>query len=212
MGNAMSQPEINPDILVPKPVLKPVIFSVLILVSGIIIGSGVTLMTADRFTKKPVPPGPEYLSKRMIERLIRELDLSPDQQEQVGPVVQQHMEAIEKVRIAARPLIAEEIKQMDVEIMALLDEKQKQIWNDESQRMQDNFPRDRQRRGSGNDPRDRDGQRDRDDPRDRDGQRDRNDPNFRPDDTRDQRRSRDSQPSENRERPEDPPPSETGRN
>lgn len=212
MGNTMTQPEINPEIRVPKPVLKPVLFSVLILVSGIIIGSGVTLMAAKRFTK-PVPPGPEDMSKRMIEHLVRELRLSPEQHEQVGPIVQQHMEAMEVLRQVARPKFAEIFKQMVDEIMPLLNEKQKRIWNDYSQRMQDDFRRNRQRRGSGNDPRDRDGQRDRDSQRDRDGQRDRNDPNFRPDDTRDQqRRSRDSQPSENRERPKPPPPSETGRN
>jgi hypothetical protein len=184
----MSQPVINPDKLVPKPVLKPVLFSVLTLVSGIIIGSGVTLMTAERFKNKPVPPGPEYLSERMIDHLVRELNLLPEQQQQLDPIVKQHMEAMDKIRQDARPLIAEEIKQMNDEIMALLDEGQKQIWNDKIQRMQDNFPRMHQRRGSGYTPRDK------------------SDPNFRSDDARPPRYFRDGRPPENRERPEGPVP------
>lgn len=183
----MSQPDINPDKLALKPVLKPAIFSVLILISGIIIGSGVTLMTAERFQKKPVPPGPEYLSGRMVEHLIRELHLSPEQQQQLDPIVKQHMEAMDKIRQDARPLIAEEIKQMNDGIMALLDEGQEQIWNNKIQRMQDNFPRMRQRRGPGYTSRDR------------------SDPN-RPDDARPPRYFRDGRPPENRERPEFPPP------
>jgi hypothetical protein len=185
----MSQPDINPDKLALKPVLKPAIFSALILISGIIIGSGVTLMTADRFKQKPVPLGPEYMSGRMIDHLVRELHLLPKQQQQLDPIVKQHMEAMDKIRQDARPLIAEEIKQMNDEIMALLDEGQKQIWNEKIRRMQDKFPRIHQRRGPGGYP-----------------SRDRTDLNFRPDDSRPPRYFRDGRPPENRERPELPPP------
>jgi hypothetical protein len=183
----MSQPEINPEKLVQKTVLKPVLFSILILASGIIIGSGVTLMTADQFNKKPVPPGPEYMSKRMVERIIRELGLSPQQQEQLDPIVKQHMEAMDKIREEARPKIAEELKQMNDEIMAILNEGQKQIWNDKIQQMQDNFPRMHQRRGPGYNPEDRP------------------DPNFRPEGPRPPRPYR-NRPPENRERPDAPLP------
>ncbi|MHC4905048.1 MAG: hypothetical protein ACYTEN_04400 [Planctomycetota bacterium] len=187
MGNTMSQPDINPDKLVPKPVLKPAIFSVLILVSGIIIGSGVTLMTAERVKKKSVPPGPEYLSRRMINRLVRELNLSPEQQLQLNPIVKQHMEAMEKIRQEARPQISEEIKQMNDSIMALLDEGQKKVWADKIQRMQDNFPRMGSRRG----------------PR---SPRDRPEPNSRSDDPRPPRYFRNGRPPENRGRPDAPLP------
>lgn len=189
----MSQSETNPEKLVPKPVMKPVLFSILTLVSGIIIGSGVTLMTAERFKKEPVPPGVEYLSRRMIDHLIRELDLSPEQKKQLDPIVKQHMEAMEKVRDTARPQIAEEIKQMNDEIMSVLDKEQKSIWENKIKRMQDNFPRMGQRRGPGYAPRDR------------------SDPNFRPDEPHPQYRFRDNRPPENRERPEFSPPPGPGR-
>lgn len=184
----MSQAELNPEKLVPKPFLKPVLFSILTLVSGIIIGSAATLMTADLSPKKPVPLGPEYLSGRMIEHLVRELHLSPEQQQQLGPIVKKHMEEMEKIREIARPQIAEEIKQMNDEIMALLDEGQKQIWKDTIQRMQDNFPRSHQRRRPGYSPRDK------------------SDPNSRPDESRPPRYFRDDRPLENRNRSEFMPP------
>lgn len=183
----MNQPDINPEKLIPKPVLKPVLFSILILVSGIIIGSGATLMVADQFKAKPLPPGPEYMSRRMIEHMVRDLHLSPEQQEQLGPVVKQHMEAMDKIREEARPKIAEELKQMNDGIMAILDEEQGQIWTNKIRRMQDNFPRMHQRRRPGYNPKDR------------------SDPNFRPDDPRPPRPYR-NRPPENRERPEVPPP------
>lgn len=162
----MSQLEINPDKFTPKSDLKPVLFSILILVSGIIIGSTATLMTVDQFKKQPVPPGPEYMSGRMIERITRELHLSPEQRKQLDPIVKQHMLAIDKIREVVRPKIADELKQMNDEIMAVLNEGQKQIWTDKIQRIQDNFPRMHQRRRTGRTPQDR------------------NDPNFRPDDSR----------------------------
>ena len=40
MGDTMNQADINPDKFIPQPVLKPVLFGLLILISGIIIGSG----------------------------------------------------------------------------------------------------------------------------------------------------------------------------
>ena len=182
MGGTMSQSEINPDKLASKPSLKPVLFSILTLVSGIIIGSGVTLMTADRFHRKPPPPGPEYMSRHMIERLVRELHLSPKQRQQLDPVVKQHMQAMDEIRQLARPQIAEEIKQMNNEIMSLLNEKQKQVWNDKIQRIQSYFQRMRQRRGSEKHP-----------------PGDRSDPNFRHSNPRPSRRFRNNQSPEKRE-------------
>ena len=181
----MSQQDINPEKLITKPVLKPVLFSILTLVSGIIIGSGVTLM----FKKKPVPPYPENISVRMIEHLIRELQLSPEQQELLSPIVKQHMKAMDDIRQEARPKIAEEIKQMNGEIMAILDDGQKQVWNDKIKRMQDNFSRMRQRRRPERAP---------------------SDPNFRPDNGRFPRRYRNNRPPENRQRPDAFPPPEVG--
>ena len=53
----MNQSDIKPERLSPAPVLKPVLFSVLILISGIAIGAGLTLI----FTSKP-----KFRSKKLV--------------------------------------------------------------------------------------------------------------------------------------------------
>ena len=146
----MNEPELKSDLVVGKNTLKPILFSLLILVSGIIIGVGVTLLTSKRFpTPKTLPPGPEYISNRMVQRIMRELHLNPEQQEQLGPIIQKHMKAIDDIRKEARPQISEEVKQMNEEILSILDEPQKHLWQKNMRQMQDHFTRMRQRRGPG---------------------------------------------------------------
>jgi hypothetical protein len=151
----MSQAESNAQPRVRKPLLKPVIFSVLILVSGIVIGAGLTLILVPPKNAPDLPPGPEFMSERMIGRMVGELRLSPEQQEQLKPIVTKHMSAIDVVRTEAQPKIRQEIESMNEEILALLDDAQKQLWQDRIKRMQEGFRR-MHRRGPGDDRRDRD--------------------------------------------------------
>ena len=137
-----------------KPIafaLRPILFSLLILISGIIIGAGVTLITTvNSGTPQTLPPAPEHMSRRMVNRIARELHLSPEQREHVDPIVQKHMEAMDEIRNQARPKISQELKEMNEEILSILDERQKQIWQDKVKQMQDHFTRMRQRRRPGN--------------------------------------------------------------
>lgn len=143
----MNQSESKPERLPATSALKPILFSTLILISGIAIGAGLTLIiTGDSDTPKSLPPGPEYMSVRMVERIVRELKLSPQQHEQLRPIVQKHTKAMEDIRQEARPKISSEIKEMNEEIIAILDERQKKIWQDKIQRMQEHFTRMRHRR------------------------------------------------------------------
>ena len=146
----MTESDLKPDLIVGKKTVKPVLFSLLILVSGIIIGAGMTLLVSDSVPDpKTLPPGPEYISNRMVQRIIHELHLDPEQQEQLKPIIQKHMKAIDDIRKQARPQISEEVKQMNEEILSILDEPQKQMWQKNIQQMQDHFTRMRQRRGPG---------------------------------------------------------------
>ena len=152
----MNQSELKSEYLPTTSVLKPVIFSALILISGIIIGAGLTLIiTGGPSTQKSLPPGPEYMSGRMVERIVRELHLSGQQQEQLRPIVQQHMKAMDDIRRQARPEISKELKQMNEEILSILDGPQKEIWQDRIQRMQEHFIRMRHHRGPGDERRNR---------------------------------------------------------
>ena len=146
----MSQSELKPEQLPTASALKPVLMSALILFSGIIIGAGLTLIvTGDSGTQKSLPPGPEYMSRRMVERIVRELKLSPEQHEQLKPIIQKRMKAMDDIRNQARPQINNELKLMNEEIIAILDEGQKQIWEDKIKKMQEHFTRMRQRRSPG---------------------------------------------------------------
>jgi hypothetical protein len=177
MGGTMSQSELKPEQLPTASALKPVLMSALILFSGIIIGAGLTLIiTGDSGTQKSLPPGPEYMSGRMVERIVRELKLSPEQHEQLEPIIQKRMKAMDDIRSQARPQINNELKLMNEEITAILDEGQKKIWEDKVKKMQEHFTRMRQRRGSG------DGRKGRRDPNSqpRRGERHRDDPLRRP--------------------------------
>lgn len=146
----MNESELKPEYHSTNVALKPILFSMLILISGIVIGAGLTLLITEiQNAQKKLPPGPEYMSNRMVQRLIRELELSPEQQQQLKPIVSKHMRAIDEIRREARPRVSKEIKQMNDEILSLLNEPQKQLWLDRMQRMQDHFSRMRSRRGPG---------------------------------------------------------------
>ena len=146
----MSQSELKTEQLPSASTLKPVLMSALILFSGIIVGAGLTLIvTGDSDIQKSLPPGPEYMSGRMVERIVRELKLSPEQHEQLEPIIQKRMKAMDDIRSQARPQINNELKLMNEEIIAILDEGQKQIWENKIKKMQEHFTRMRHRRGTG---------------------------------------------------------------
>lgn len=142
----MNQPNVKPEHLPKTPVLKPVLFSLLILISGVIIGAGTTLIITNH--SKRMHGGPEWMSRRTIEYITRELELPPAQKEQLDPIVNQHMKAIEKIRDEiARPKIMAELEQMNEEIMAILDEQQKQVWEEKVEQMRKRFEEMRRRGG-----------------------------------------------------------------
>lgn len=139
---------------------KPVLFSLLTLLSGIVIGAGATLIFIGLPPKEQDMPLPEEFSRRMVERLTHELALTPEQRESIGPVIERHMKALDTIREEARPKIRLELEAMNNEILAMLDERQQQMWKDQIERMQRRFREFRDRRGpggSGDGPRRREG-------------------------------------------------------
>lgn len=152
MGSAMNQSTLKSE-QGSRIVLKPIIFSLLTLFSGIVIGIGLTLISTNASNgPKTLPPGPEYMSKRMVQRIVHELKLSPEQHQQLDPIVQKHIKAMDDIRKQARPQINKELEQMNEEILSILNEQQKNIWKDRIQRMRDHFLRMRQHRGPRRNP------------------------------------------------------------
>ncbi|MCE5187323.1 MAG: periplasmic heavy metal sensor [Planctomycetaceae bacterium] len=127
-------------IAVPKRPAKPLALSLLILLSGILIGAGLTFIIMQRQVPKP-PPGPEYFSERWMRHLAGELQLTEEQKQKLEPIIQEHFKVMEKIRAEARPKIAAEIEQMNQAISTILTEPQKKIWEERQQRMREGFGR-----------------------------------------------------------------------
>ena len=125
------------------------LFSLLTLLSGIVIGAGVTLIIVGPPQQEPAPPGPEYFSRRFVGHMTRELGLTVEQQQAIRNAVETHMKIIDQYREEARPKIRQEIDTMNEEILALMDENQQQQWKENIDRMQQWWLEARERRGPG---------------------------------------------------------------
>ncbi|MBI2815186.1 MAG: hypothetical protein HYX71_12990 [Opitutae bacterium] len=89
---------------------KVVVVLIGIFVAGGVTGGLVTLrVIRERFNKRPVP---EEWAPRQLKRLVDRLALTPEQQEQIRPIVRHHMEQLNRLRTQS---LAD--TQMRVEIM-----------------------------------------------------------------------------------------------
>jgi hypothetical protein len=114
-------------------------FSLVILLAGIIIGASAALIVIRHMPMGP-KPGPEHIADRMIFGLRHDLGLSPQQAEQIEPIIHRHMQKLDQIRMGARPMIAEELRQMNDEIMFLLDQRQKDLWEQLIRKLSPDFP------------------------------------------------------------------------
>ena len=145
MGAVMNQIESDKN---PMAMLKKLhrwrmaFFGLVILVAGIVIGASSTLILCRNKFMGPRPL-PEIAGERMLRDLQHRLNLSPDQQEKIKPIVKKHMQKLREIQIDAQPKIVERIKLMNKEISNLLDERQKGLWQRHLQRLQGRLTRGR---------------------------------------------------------------------
>jgi Spy/CpxP family protein refolding chaperone len=109
-------------------------FGLVILLAGIVIGAAASLLVVWRFPMGPMP-GPEHTADRMIQGLRHELRLSPQQRDEIEPIIRRHMERLDEIRRDARPLIENELRLMNEEIMPILNERQRAMWRQMQQRL-----------------------------------------------------------------------------
>ena len=149
----MTPETVTSEITAPKGKAKAFIFSLLTLLSGIIIGSSVTLIVVGPEQQPNDLPGPEFFSRRMIEHWTGELNLTPEQVSQMHPIAEKHMKALDDYRKEAQPKIRAEIDAMNNEIMDILDDQQRQMFKDHVERMKRHFQEMRERGDDGSDRR-----------------------------------------------------------
>ena len=130
MGDAMNEIEktqTSHDYLRQMHHWRMAFFGLVILLAGIIIGAAsMSILAPDRLKRPPQPP--ETATRMMIGRLRRELGLSPEQDEKIGPILQKHLQKLDDIRAGARTEITEQLQQMNEGVSAVLTEEQKRIW------------------------------------------------------------------------------------
>ena len=115
-------------------------FGLVILLAGLVIGVSSTLMLV-RHRERGRPWGPEFFSRKMVDDLQRDLDLSAEQAKKIGAIVKNRMQKLEEIREEARPKVAEQLKLMNEEISAALTEEQKRTWQENWKRRFHSFQR-----------------------------------------------------------------------
>ena len=125
--NKMEKTKTSHDYLKQMHRWRMAFFGLVILLAGIIIGAASMSILAPNRLKRPPQP-PERATRMMIGRLRRELGLSPEQDDKIGPILQNHMQKLDNIRADARIEITEELREMNEGISAVLTEDQKRIW------------------------------------------------------------------------------------
>jgi hypothetical protein len=137
MGDTMSDNQVNENQNIYQIKMhrwRMAFFGLVILLAGIIIGGAASLLVVWRVPIGPMP-GPERVADRMIQGLLQELRLSPQQRQQIEPIIRRHMERIDQIRKEARPQIEGHLRQMNEEIMPILDDQQRMMWIQMQQRL-----------------------------------------------------------------------------
>jgi hypothetical protein len=139
MGGAMSQNQTtdNPAVshINKAHTWRMAFFSLIILIAGIVIGGSSMMIFAPKKIIKP-PKAPEFESVRMVGRLHRELRLTPEQTEKIKPILKEHMQTLNDIRIDAQDQIGEALEQMNEQVSSILTDRQKKMWESRLRRLQ----------------------------------------------------------------------------
>jgi hypothetical protein len=110
-------------------------FGVVILLAGIVIGGALMMILMPHVLMRP-PQGPEFRGLEILPMLERDLGLSSEQSEKIKPILAENMEKLREIRMDARSEIGQVLEQMKKEISAVLTERQRQLWQEQLNRLQ----------------------------------------------------------------------------
>ena len=116
---------------------KQVLLGLIILVSGMALGAGGTIIVGRRmFIRQIEGQRNGWLTRSITQRLTSDLGLSLQQTTQVQAIVKRRLEAVGRIREESRPQVEEQFKLMRSEINSVLDARQAKLWRDQFDRMQ----------------------------------------------------------------------------
>lgn len=110
-----------------KSWLRPLGFGAVLLISGAVIGSALTMLVL-RSQAERARNDPTWLSQRAAARLIRHLDLTPEQGEQVREIFHAHHERVRAFREEHGSTAREMFADLQAEIEEILTPEQAEKW------------------------------------------------------------------------------------
>ncbi len=130
----------HPHIATPiHSLVKCVLLGAVILAAGAAIGASVMFIylsqTADRPGREP-----EIVAERMLRQLSGELDLTPEQRNELDPILRRHHRELRAIRASVRPHIVSQLEQLDSDLANVLTDEQLDRWQDKVSRLEDYFP------------------------------------------------------------------------
>ncbi len=147
----MTQSELKPEHLPAASASKPIVFSILILISGIVIGAGVMLIISEKLEAKQEPPNdanqleifpvidnplPSEVIDTWVGGFTQIYKLSPEQKEQIKPVFRAWATEMEILRLkdieyytGRGNKITEITQDMHEGVVEILNKQQTELWN-----------------------------------------------------------------------------------
>jgi hypothetical protein len=106
-----------------------IVLMVVVFAAGAAIGAAGTVLYFDRINQY-YRAHPEKLPERIASRIAKEMDLSSEQAPQARQIVAEWWQAMQEVRHQSYPLYKPPLDRMDQQMSALLNDRQKQKWNE----------------------------------------------------------------------------------
>jgi hypothetical protein len=106
-----------------------IVLMIVVFIAGVALGVGTSVLYYDQINQY-YRNHPEKFPDRFTARLRDRLDLSSDQTRQVREIVAQRWPALQEARRQAYPIFKPQLDQVDQQISALLNDRQKPKWNE----------------------------------------------------------------------------------
>ena len=110
-----------------RPRWRGVVLGLVILLCGIVIGAGAAAIIMPRQLSRDFAFSRQRAQAMMV-RTTEDLGLSPEQSRQVERIIAKRLRAVDGIRADNRARVQEQIELMKGEVMAVLDQRQAQLW------------------------------------------------------------------------------------
>jgi len=120
-------PPVTVPAALPRRGWRTLLLAILIFVSGLIVGGGLTLITVRHRALRAIHH-PDEVPPRIAAHLRWKLGLSDEQTRQVEQIVRKRQQALQAIRRDVQPRVTIELDRVESEIAATLDDAQREKW------------------------------------------------------------------------------------